>query len=51
MFLEINNPKPVPSSDLVANFEDSYGIIIWLIPHPVSLTLMFTLFSVCFFLI
>ncbi len=46
---EINNPKPVPSSDLVANFENSFGRIIWSIPYPVSLTLMFTLFSVYFF--
>jgi hypothetical protein len=38
MFLDIYRPKPVPRSDLVANFVNSLGMISLSIQVPVSLT-------------
>ena len=42
MLLEINNPNPVPSKDLEANFVKSLGRISLSIPCPVSLMLTTT---------
>jgi len=39
MFLEINNPNPVPVWDVVANFVNSLGYIRGSIPSPVSVML------------
>ena len=39
IFLEINNPKPVPVSDFVTNLVNSLGMISGSIPCPVSLIL------------
>ena len=36
IFLEINNPRPVPWNDFDANFENNLGTIWWCIPWPVS---------------
>ena len=45
MLLDIKSPKPVPRSDLVINFEKSFGIISGSIPLPVSLILTMTSLS------
>ena len=42
MPLEMNNPSPVPLSDLVANFVNSLGRISGCMPTPVSLILIMT---------
>jgi hypothetical protein len=39
MLFEINNPKPVPESDFVANFVNNLGNISESIPVPASLIL------------
>jgi hypothetical protein len=51
IFLEIYSPNPVPppSSDLVTNFENSFGRILGSIPHPVSLIFINTLFILTYF--
>jgi hypothetical protein len=42
IFLEINNPNPVPSKDFAENLENNLGNISWSMPDPVSLTLTIT---------
>ena len=47
MLLEMNNPKPVPVVDVVANFVNSLGSISGSIPAPVSLMLITISLSFC----
>jgi hypothetical protein len=42
ILLEMNRPKPVPFSDLLANFVNNLGIIDGSIPGPSSFMLTIT---------
>src|SRR5215471_8724546 len=40
IFLEMNNPIPVPPEEFVTNLENSFGLISGLIPGPLSLIII-----------
>jgi hypothetical protein len=47
IFFDMKSPSPVPFSDLLANFSNSFGKISRSIPLPESLTLTITSLSNC----
>jgi len=42
IFFEIKSPRPVPFPDVLANFENSFGVISVSIPEPLSFTTTIT---------